>query len=118
MIDSLLQQTWGSDDAAVLLSRVLLLAERAELAGQPGQAAGAPFASSQLRDNLDVINTLCSAPTLPEIVDALLNVKTDNVWLRRAVAALAAGAQEIHVAARRLRGWPAFTTAFASALLL
>jgi enoyl-CoA hydratase/carnithine racemase len=90
VIDRLLKQPWGSDDAAVLLSRVLLQAERGE--SRQGPAAGSLFASSQLRDNLDLIYGLCSAPTLPEIVDALLNVKTDNVWLRRAGAALAAGA--------------------------
>jgi enoyl-CoA hydratase/carnithine racemase len=89
VIDTLLQQPWGGSDTAapVLLSRVL---RRAEQAG--AQQADVVFVASQLRENLDAINALCSAPTLPEIVESLLRVKTDNVWLRKAVATLATGA--------------------------
>ncbi|MDB5989583.1 MAG: enoyl-CoA hydratase [Herbaspirillum sp.] len=89
VIDTLLQQPWGSSDAAasVLLGRVL---QQAEQAG--AQQAGVVFVASQLRENLDAINALCSAQTLPEIVASLLKVKTDNVWLRKAVATLTTGA--------------------------
>jgi enoyl-CoA hydratase/carnithine racemase len=89
VIDTLLQQPWGSSDVAapVLLGRVL---QQAEQAG--AQQAGVVFVASQLRENLDAINALCSAQTLPEIVASLLKVKTDNVWLRKAVAMLATGA--------------------------
>ena len=87
VIDALLQQPWGAggDDAHVLLTRVLQQAEQAS-------AQKTAFAASPLRAHFDVIDHLCGAPTLPEIVDALLTLQTDDVWLQKAVAALAAGA--------------------------
>jgi enoyl-CoA hydratase/carnithine racemase len=87
---SLLQQDWRSsdvnDDAHQVLARVLQQAEQAS-----AQQAGL-FAASPLRQHLDAIDALCSAPSLPEIVAALLALQTDDAWLRKAVAALAAGA--------------------------
>lgn len=105
VIDALLQQPWDGDDAdaRVLLGRVLQQAERASAA----HAANAGIAASPLRANLDLINTLCSAQTLPEIVDALLAVETDDAWLQKAVATLAAGspgsAWLSHALQRRVR---------------
>jgi enoyl-CoA hydratase/carnithine racemase len=94
---SLLQQDWrgnssgGNDngsanDAHQVLTRVLQQAEHAST-----QQAGV-FAESPLRGHQDAIDALCSAPSLPEIVNALLALQTDDTWLRKAVAALAAGA--------------------------
>jgi enoyl-CoA hydratase/carnithine racemase len=85
VLDALLQQPWDDGDAHVLLSGVLQQAERSSVA-QGG------FAASQLRANLDLIDTLCSAPTLPEIVAALLAHESGDAWLQKAVATLAAGA--------------------------
>jgi hypothetical protein len=45
-----------------------------------------------LRGHQDAIDQLCGAPTLPEIIDALLALRTDDPWLGKAVQALAAGA--------------------------
>ena len=85
VVDALRRQPWRSGDAHVMLARVL---RRAEHAG----ARQAGFAASQLRARLDFIDELCSASTLPEIVDALLVAETDDPWLQKAIAALAAGA--------------------------
>lgn len=87
VIESLLQQAWdGQHDAdAVLLARVLQQA-------QAQVPADVTFAPSTLRANLDLIETLCAAPTLPEVVAAILAHETDDAWLNKAIATLRAGA--------------------------
>jgi enoyl-CoA hydratase/carnithine racemase len=44
-----------------------------------------------LRENWDLINTLCNRADLAEVVAAITSIKTDNAWLTRAGATLAAG---------------------------
>jgi len=39
-----------------------------------------------------LIETLCAAPTLPEVVAAILAHETDDAWLNKAIATLRAGA--------------------------
>jgi enoyl-CoA hydratase/carnithine racemase len=85
VMDALLGQAWRGGDAHVLLGRILQAAERS------GEAE-TDFAASPLHAHLETIDALCSGQTLPEIVDALLTVKTDDIWLRKAVATLAGGA--------------------------
>ncbi|MFJ9451080.1 enoyl-CoA hydratase/isomerase family protein [Herbaspirillum sp. NPDC101397] len=85
VIDALLLQNWGDGDDAAVLGRVLQQAER-------DVAADVTFAPSALRDNFDLINTLCSGQTVPDIVDAILANKSDNPWLQKAIATLTAGA--------------------------
>jgi len=85
VVDALLLQNWGEGDDKALLGRVLQQAER-------DVAADVVFAPSALRDNFDLINALCSGQTVPDIVDAILALKSDNPWLQKAVATLNAGA--------------------------
>ena len=85
VIDALQLQNWGDGDDAAVLGRVLQQAER-------DVAADVTFAPSALRDNFDLINTLCSGQTVPDIVDAILAHKSDNPWLQKAIATLTAGA--------------------------
>jgi enoyl-CoA hydratase/carnithine racemase len=85
VIDALQLQNWGDGDDAAVLGRVLQQAER-------DVAAEVAFAPSALRDNFDLINTLCSGQTVPDIVDAILAHKSDNPWLQKAIATLTAGA--------------------------
>ncbi|WP_050479064.1 enoyl-CoA hydratase/isomerase family protein [Herbaspirillum rhizosphaerae] len=85
VVDALLLQNWGEGDDKALLGRVLQQAER-------DVAADVTFAPSALRDNFDLINALCSGQTVPDIVDAILALKSDNPWLQKAVATLGAGA--------------------------
>jgi len=85
VIAALQLQHWGEGDDNAVLGRVLQQAER-------DVAADVTFAPSALRDNFDLINTLCSGQTVPDIVDAILAHQGDNPWLQKAVATLAAGA--------------------------
>jgi len=85
VIDALQLQNWGEGDDKALLGRVLQQAER-------DVAADVTFAPSALRDNFDLINLLCSGQTVPDIVDAILALKSDNPWLQKAIATLGAGA--------------------------
>lgn len=85
VVDALLLQNWGEGDDKALLGRVLQQAER-------DVAADVVFAPSALRDNFDLINALCSGQTVPDIVDGILALKSDNPWLQKAVATLNAGA--------------------------
>ncbi|ASU40730.1 enoyl-CoA hydratase [Herbaspirillum sp. meg3] len=85
VVDALLLQNWGEGDDKALLGRVLQQAER-------DVAADVVFAPSALRDNFDLINALCSGQTVPDIVDAILALKSDNPWLQKAAATLSAGA--------------------------
>ena len=47
--------------------------------------------SGPLRQHFDLINKLCGSGELIDIVDALTGLKTEDTWLARAVATLAAG---------------------------
>lgn len=80
---SLLRQRWGEDDHHALLGRVLQQAQQA--------SESTAFASSALREHFDLIRTLCSGQTVPEIFNAILALKSDEPWLQKAVATLAAG---------------------------
>ncbi|HKQ25862.1 MAG TPA: enoyl-CoA hydratase/isomerase family protein [Burkholderiales bacterium] len=44
-----------------------------------------------LREHIDVISELCGYATLPEIVAAITGLKTQDAWLAKAAATLAAG---------------------------
>ncbi|NQE50471.1 enoyl-CoA hydratase/isomerase family protein [Herbaspirillum rubrisubalbicans] len=87
VIDALLVQSWGAGNDAELLDRVLGAAQASSL--QDGTAA---FAVSNLRTHFDLIESLCRRPTLPEIVEGILALSTDDAWLSKAQAALRAGA--------------------------
>lgn len=85
VVADLLRQPWGSAAGGnhALLSRVLLQAER---------SSAASFAASPLREHFDLINILCSGPTLPDMVAAILAHQSELSWLQKARATLAAGA--------------------------
>ncbi|QEI05876.1 enoyl-CoA hydratase/isomerase family protein [Pigmentiphaga aceris] len=51
-----------------------------------------PLPAGPLRENFDLINDLCGRGSLPEIVDAILGLQTEDPWLQRAQQTLAAGA--------------------------
>jgi enoyl-CoA hydratase/carnithine racemase len=87
VIDALLVQSWGAGNDAELLDRVLAAAQASSL--QDGTAA---FAASNLRTHFDLIESLCRRPTLPEIVEGILALPTDDAWLSKAQATLRAGA--------------------------
>ncbi|WP_044531752.1 enoyl-CoA hydratase/isomerase family protein [Herbaspirillum sp. B65] len=87
VIDALLVQSWGAGNDAELLDRVLGAAQASSL--QDGTVA---FAASNLRTHFDLIESLCRRPTLPEIVEGILALPTDDAWLSKAQATLRAGA--------------------------
>jgi enoyl-CoA hydratase/carnithine racemase len=87
VLDALLAQDWGHGHDAELLDRVLAEAQAASL----HDAAGA-FAPAKLRSHFDLIQECCGKPTLPEIVDAILALASDDAWLQKAAATLRAGA--------------------------
>lgn len=87
VIDALLVQSWGAGNDAELLDRVLGAAQASSL--QDGTVA---FAASNLRTHFDLIESLCRRPTLPEIVEGILALSTDDAWLSKAQATLRAGA--------------------------
>ncbi|AYR22568.1 enoyl-CoA hydratase/isomerase family protein [Herbaspirillum rubrisubalbicans] len=87
VINALLVQSWGAGNDAELLDRVLAAAQASSL--QDGTAA---FAASNLRSHFDLIESLCRRPTLPEIVEGILALQTDDAWLNKAQATLRAGA--------------------------
>ncbi|MCI1014539.1 enoyl-CoA hydratase/isomerase family protein [Herbaspirillum sp. C7C2] len=86
VIDALLQQPWGQGRDAELLDRVLAAAQGASV-----QEGAAVFAPSNLRTHYDQIEALCRQPSLPEIVDGILALQTDDPWLTKAMATLRAG---------------------------
>ena len=51
-----------------------------------------PLPPGPLREHFDLINDLCSRGSLPEIVEAILGLQTEDPWLQRAQHTLAAGA--------------------------
>ena len=87
VIDALLLQEWGSGDAAQLLERVLANAQASSLKGEAES-----FAASNLRSHFDQIEALCRKPALPEIVDGILSLDTEDPWLKKCIATLRAGA--------------------------
>lgn len=87
VIDALLGQPWGQGRDAELLDRVLAAAQGASV-----QEGAAVFAPSNLRTHYDQIEALCRQPSLPEIVDGILSLQTDDPWLTKAMATLRAGA--------------------------
>jgi enoyl-CoA hydratase/carnithine racemase len=86
VFDALLRQDWRASNTYELLTRILREAEQSS-----SQQAGL-FAASPLRRHQDIIDQLCGAPTLPEIIELLLALRTDDPWLGKAIEALAAGA--------------------------
>ncbi|MEO6921406.1 MAG: enoyl-CoA hydratase/isomerase family protein [Collimonas sp.] len=84
LLATLLAQPWDGRQDDVLLSRVLLEAEH---------KATAMFASAAtpLRQHFELIHQLCSAPTLDEVVQNIITLKTEDAWLQKGVATLVAG---------------------------
>lgn len=81
VMQSLMRQPWTADteDAHRLLTDVL----RSVAVARP--------APGPLREHLDLVGELCGYATLPEIVAAITGVKTQDAWLAKAAATLAAG---------------------------
>ncbi|MBW9333612.1 enoyl-CoA hydratase/isomerase family protein [Herbaspirillum sp. RU 5E] len=86
VIDALLMQPWGQGNDAELLDRVLASAQASS-----SQEGAAVFAAANLRTHFDLIESICRRPTLPEIVDGILTLQTEDAWLAKAQAALRAG---------------------------
>ncbi|NUT60448.1 enoyl-CoA hydratase/isomerase family protein [Herbaspirillum sp. C9C3] len=86
VIDALLMQPWGEGKDAELLDRVLGAAQVS--CSSQGTAS---FAASSLRTHFDLIESLCRRPTLPEIVEGILSLQTEDAWLSKAQATLRAG---------------------------
>lgn len=86
VIDALLMQPWGQGNDAELLDRVLGMAQASS-----SNEGSAVFAASNLRTHFDQIDSLCRRPTLPEIVDGILSLQTEDAWLTKAQATLRAG---------------------------
>lgn len=86
VIDALLMQPWGQGHDAELLDRVLGMAQASS-----SNEGSAVFAASNLRTHFDLIDSLCRRPTLPEIVDGILTLQTEDAWLAKAQATLRAG---------------------------
>lgn len=84
VLDALLTQPWTGDEDGVLLTRVLQ--GHASQAFTPSTPVSTPLIT-----HFALINQLCSQATLPEIVDGILGLNTDDVWLQKAVAILRAG---------------------------
>lgn len=85
VFEKLLQQDWRGADAFELLTRIL---RRAERASHPQSDM---FAVSPLRQHQDRIDDICSAASLPEIVEGLLALRTGDASLSMAIAALSVG---------------------------
>jgi enoyl-CoA hydratase/carnithine racemase len=86
VIDALLMQPWGQGNDAELLDRVLASAQSSS-----SQEGAAVFAAANLRTHFDLIESICRRPTLPEIVDGILTLQTEDAWLAKAQATLRAG---------------------------
>ncbi len=83
VFSALQQQPWDGINNAVILQRVLQQAQRA--------CPQTIFATSALRHHFDVINEVCSLPTLSEVVAAILAITTEDSWLQKAMKTLKAG---------------------------
>jgi enoyl-CoA hydratase/carnithine racemase len=81
LMENLLRQPWPAD--AANSRRLLTQLLRNVAIARP--------ATGPLRENLDVIGELCGYPTLQEIVAAISGMKTQDAWLAKAAATLAAG---------------------------
>jgi enoyl-CoA hydratase/carnithine racemase len=81
VFDALFAQPWtrAAGDNHRLLSAVLRACAEAGLPHGP------------LRQNFDLINKVCGAGELDDIVAAITGLKTEDTWLARAIATLAAG---------------------------
>jgi enoyl-CoA hydratase/carnithine racemase len=84
LLATLLTQPWDGKQDDVLLTRVLLDAE------QQTKAAFAT-AATPLRQHFELMHQLCSAPTLDEVVQNIVGLKTDDAWLQKGIATLVAG---------------------------
>lgn len=83
VMTALLQQRWGESDDRLLLDGVLREVEIA--------SAETAFGPSALQEHGDLINTLCSGQTVPDIADAIFTCNSNHPWLQKASATLAAG---------------------------
>ncbi|KAF4000023.1 enoyl-CoA hydratase/isomerase family protein [Glaciimonas immobilis] len=81
VFDALLTQPWTGENDDVVLTRLL----------QRHLTPTSEAVSSPISTNYALINQLCSKPTLPEIVNAILALKSEDVWLQKAAAVLRAG---------------------------
>ena len=81
VMDSLMRQPWTAD--AAVGHRLLTDVLRSVAVARP--------APGPLREHHDLIGELCGYATLPEIVTAITGVKTQDAWLVKAAATLAAG---------------------------
>jgi len=86
VIDALLSQDWGQGRDAELVDRVLAAAQEASTSD-----GATSFAPSNLRGHFDQIEALCRKPSLPEIVEGILALQTEDPWLLKAIATLRAG---------------------------
>ncbi|AIY39761.1 3-hydroxyisobutyryl-CoA hydrolase [Collimonas arenae] len=84
LLETLLVQPWDGRQDDVLLTRVLLDAEHK--AATTFAAAAMP-----LRQHFELIHQLCSAPTLGEVVQNIVDLKTDDAWLQKGIVTLVAG---------------------------
>ncbi|SDY03398.1 Enoyl-CoA hydratase/carnithine racemase [Collimonas sp. OK242] len=84
VLAALLSQPWDGRQDDVLLSRVLQNAERQD--AQTWVAGPTP-----LHQHFELINQLCSAPTLAEVVHNIVELKTEDPWLQKGIATLLAG---------------------------
>lgn len=84
VLAALLTQPWDGQQDDVLLSRVLQNAERL---GAATWVAG----PTPLHQHFALINQLCSAPTLAEVVNNIAELKTEDSWLQKGIATLVAG---------------------------
>ena len=84
LLATLLSQPWDGKQDGTLLTRVLLAAE------QQAKSAFA-VAPAPLRQNFELINQLCRAPTLDEVVQNIVGLQTDDAWLQKGIATLVAG---------------------------
>lgn len=86
VMDALLRQPWSASQSenSRLLGAVLQNVEnKAERSLE--------LASGPLRNHFDLINALCNRQSLAQIVAAITALETDDDWLKKAAATLAAG---------------------------
>jgi enoyl-CoA hydratase/carnithine racemase len=95
LMAALQAQAWSeqSHDNHAALDHLLLQHEdAADSSAEPAVAASPVFAPSVLRHYFDLINGVCRAPTVADMVAAILRLHSDDPWLQKAVRTLAAGA--------------------------
>lgn len=84
VINRLQVESWDGETDHIRLTKILLEAETKS-------AAIFKELPEQLLTHYKLIQTLCSAPTLPDIVHNILALKTDDQWLKRGQETLSAG---------------------------